>query len=1512
VNDLMAKATRWCQRVEPLCVVPRDGSAAGCVERLGAIGEGFRLRRQLDGLAPDEQVEGARRDVVRRLTELQFVAAEELPPLVSDPVRHREVAARLRAWLTETQATVRGVPADLHKGPLHQAMVVEGLRADLEWMSGVLARLDQEVPHPPSAWLDVELDRLRAMLRTPADLDSDPRDEPLRLGCTRLQGVLLEQRMRRELSRPTTECSPLDLWTERFNLSRLEAQVAALDLGRGSEEAATPPGAESQSWLMALDRRRAELADAADTRIAALPRPARDEPCKRIVQTAFDEVGETIAFLEDMSLPRAVQRLNLVRADVDRLLASCGRWARGEPQPAADAALAAAKAQSDGQSAMADDELKNVALDDCALDAIDTRDSVAAGPGGQADPDHLAALSLRRQAQRVERLSRQVRAEWQEKLLALRMETLLGRPLVVLLENTVLVLILALVALIAAEALLERARPAGLSVAQHRFFAWADLAICSVFLFEFALKLTLAPHRMSYFLRHLPIDLVASLPFGFLAHQIALAELETAAGRAVAPSFFHRLVKLGSMARVLRFVRVALPVVRLARVGLILLRLSDRLVRRMAGLFNRNIILFEPLRAQKAESSDRHRLRAVRGELEHLRRAIEARLDRDQRRRLAARSLGDLDCRIKCLPAPAVESTREESQGREIPIEAVVERLIQMTPERLVDRMGPAFVIAVDRYLRLVDLPLLRRVPAVRNLLAYREKSRAEAVALAANYLGHLIQRGLDIIYFCADLHGTLSPPVFLDRLGATIVNATRTPAKRLLWLGSVFLVLFLVVQAVAFLKPFRGIVVKLQTLLGWPVIILGAVCLVFWLLGAWFRKIANQSADFCERVVEAQFVAHTKGLKSRRREQDARFLAERVIDPELLLRSSDDRMAEIEQSSKDKDEEEAQSGRFLFENRELAFLRNVRLLYQDYLDGSPLHRSDNKASVQLQGNLALSNLRRSHLGHLLRESRTLDRLDLSRAGGLFGGPYLWFNYITRMLVQETALLILDYNRHAVPLDRLACSPPSVRRRFQHWLAGRLKIDPKEVWLPEPVKTDAPAPAAALPGSVSQTGDFRNSRFGQEDRARGADLFLETVEFTAVDFLGDDPERETEIRSRFGPQVSELVRRDRQQNVRRAFRSFPLHELPLTARTVNPFSIYETYFAGGRVILLPLVAARVVGRALWIGVSSIFGVVHEILHPQVDRQRPVPPDTYWAALRKIHRMRKPVFMGSLWLRARFDVEYLGLALPSAPPGIASQSLMEADLDYIGATRQDRIIAEQVRRQHQKRLEWVGRWLTQLGWTFDELPAYLGREVPFLANRGGEALRALVAACVLDHDDIATLALSIEGLKRVIAHAAEPAQDPGKLPAGLPDPVVNLRTLWHPVHNFKRPMSDLFELPCFPAYGLAQRRNIVRFLRKHRRAVRGWIKVVLGQGGPDPWATVRSRMRDVLLRTDLWSDQILVLRAIQSLTMLDLQHNCELVWSLGGYTRTEAEAPSENTPFHRFPQHRVNQTAATVR
>src|SRR5207249_2183651 len=94
-------------------------------------------------------------------------------------------------------------------------------------------------------------------------------------------------------------------------------------------------------------------------------------------------------------------------------------------------------------------------------------------------------------------------------------------------------------------------------------------------------------------------------------------------------SFWHP-ARIARVAGAFRFLRVGLPIARLARVGLILLRLSDRLVNRMGRLLNRNIVLFEPLHAQKPESSDRHRLVALRSEAENARATALARLDRDQ------------------------------------------------------------------------------------------------------------------------------------------------------------------------------------------------------------------------------------------------------------------------------------------------------------------------------------------------------------------------------------------------------------------------------------------------------------------------------------------------------------------------------------------------------------------------------------------------------------------------------------------------------------------------------------------------------------------------------------------------------------------------------------------------------------------------------------------------------------------------------------------------------------------
>ncbi len=203
-----------------------DGASATLADRLDAIGEGIRLRRRLDGLVPDEATESSRRAVVNRLVELQRAAGEELAGLRSGTARHREVATRAREWLGEARIAVRNALTVLQFEPLHQAMALEALRADLEWLSVVVARLDGEAPLAPTVWLDIELERLRGSLSPPDGWHPDPHDQPVRTRCERMKAGLLERRVRRELARPIARRRP------RVALGAAVPPVAAPGAGR--------------------------------------------------------------------------------------------------------------------------------------------------------------------------------------------------------------------------------------------------------------------------------------------------------------------------------------------------------------------------------------------------------------------------------------------------------------------------------------------------------------------------------------------------------------------------------------------------------------------------------------------------------------------------------------------------------------------------------------------------------------------------------------------------------------------------------------------------------------------------------------------------------------------------------------------------------------------------------------------------------------------------------------------------------------------------------------------------------------------------------------------------------------------------------------------------------------------------------------------------------------------------------------------------------------------------------
>ena len=161
------------------------------------------------------------------------------------------------------------------------------------------------------------------------------------------------------------------------------------------------------------------------------------------------------------------------------------------------------------------------------------------------------------------------------------------------------------------------------------------------------------------------------------------------------------------------------------------------------------------------------------------------------------------------LPAEAIDETPEEAYGREIPVEARCRTVDPDDARTARQPRGLAFVANFDRYLRLLDCPCSDVCRWFATLLRTAKRAPPKPALRPQTTLGHHYAGWTSFTSSptCTDV----SPPVFLDRLGATLVNATRTPAKRLLWLGSAFLTLFVVVNALAFLKPLRGIIDKLQ-----------------------------------------------------------------------------------------------------------------------------------------------------------------------------------------------------------------------------------------------------------------------------------------------------------------------------------------------------------------------------------------------------------------------------------------------------------------------------------------------------------------------------------------------------------------------------------------------------------------------------------------------------------------------------------------------------------------------------
>ena len=282
MDDLTEQTRQWFEQARRLSEAHDNIGPKSLSDRLDSIAAGLRLRRQLDLSGPGDPAHSIRRELLQALAKLQLQADALMTSLAPGAERDDLIVGRTREWLDEVRATLRNIATGPSVDVLRQALAIEGLRTELEWHSSLIDRLDHETPHPASAWLDVELARLGSGLGSAAVRGAGAGNVALEERCARMQAVMLDRRIKRELAHTADGKAPEAFWADRFYLTRLQAQAKTLELATGEARHHADLPFDRKQRIEELDQRRTELAKAAESRLASLP------PCPLAPPTASE------------------------------------------------------------------------------------------------------------------------------------------------------------------------------------------------------------------------------------------------------------------------------------------------------------------------------------------------------------------------------------------------------------------------------------------------------------------------------------------------------------------------------------------------------------------------------------------------------------------------------------------------------------------------------------------------------------------------------------------------------------------------------------------------------------------------------------------------------------------------------------------------------------------------------------------------------------------------------------------------------------------------------------------------------------------------------------------------------------------------------------------------------------------------------------------------------------------------------------------------------------------------
>lgn len=370
-----------------------------------------------------------------------------------------------------------------------------------------------------------------------------------------------------------------------------------------------------------------------------------------------------------------------------------------------------------------------------------------------------------------------------------------------------------------------------------------------------------------------------------------------------------------------------------------------------------------------------------------------------------------------------------------------------------------------------------------------------------------------------------------------------------------------------------------------------------------------------------------------------------------------------------------------------------------------------------------------------------------------------------------------------------------------------------------------------------------------------------TTHFTALHFLDDDPRRDANVEAAFGPQVLARLRRDRRLLVRRVFGSYPLHKKPRDDRILNPYRFYQRWFAGGRALLLPLRFLRGGLRYAVRFFKWLDRCIREVQRPglEIDIEAAEGAD-FSMALRKIRRMRGPVAEEVTRLRARFDPEYLGVRLPDTKTSGLERSNVDDDLRFLGAVPEleHEIAAE--RHRAERDLARFGR-LVRDG-LLDRVAATLGHLV------GREHLRAASCAYFADVHRVRSLLSARAILDEVFERAAR-----GELLPGRPLPRLRL------YRRFRR-----YWAAHGPKDGDA-RRAAWRATAHNKDGVADALYALRDDGREEG----ERILTELLRHPERITEQLVTLRTVQTLALLDVLNYRRHVYRLGAYA-AEGDPP----------------------